>query len=66
MPIQQVMALFAAARAAIDNAREDDRGAVTETVILVAVFAALALTVGAIIVLKVTEKANSILTQSPS
>lgn len=66
MPIQQVMALFAAAQAAIDYARKDDRGAVTETVILVAVFAALALTVGAIIVLKVTEKANSILTQSPS
>lgn len=67
MPIQQIMALAAAAaRAAIDYARKDDRGAVTETVILVAVFAALALTVGAIIVLKVTEKANSILTQSPS
>jgi hypothetical protein len=43
--------------------REDERGAVTETVILVAVFAALALAVGAIIVVKVTDKANSIPTQ---
>ena len=38
----------------------DQRGEVTATVILIAVFAALALTVGAIIVTKVTAKANSI------
>jgi len=38
----------------------DDRGEVTEKVILVALFAALAIAVGAIIVAKVTEKANSI------
>ena len=48
------------ARATKDRARRDQRGAVTETVILVAIFAALALAIGAIIVVKVTDKANSI------
>jgi len=38
----------------------DERGSVVEKVILTAVFAALALAVGAIIVAKVTDKANSI------
>jgi hypothetical protein len=51
------------ARSTRSGLREDERGAVTETVILVAVFAALALAVGAIIVVKVTDKANSIPTQ---
>jgi hypothetical protein len=51
------------ARSTRTSLREDERGAVTETVILVAVFAALALAVGAIIVVKVTDKANSIPTQ---
>ena len=40
--------------------RHDERGEVTEKVILVAIFAALAIAAGAIIVAKVTEKANSI------
>ena len=48
------------ALAATDRVRRDQRGAVTETVILVAIFAALALAIGAIIVVKVTDKANSI------
>ena len=48
------------ARATKDRVRRDQRGAVTETVILVAIFAALALAIGAIIVVKVTDKANSI------
>lgn len=43
-----------------ERVRRDQRGAVTETVILVAIFAALALAIGAIIVVKVTDKANSI------
>ncbi len=38
----------------------DDAGTVVEKVILTAVFAALAIAVGAIIVSKVTAKANSI------
>lgn len=48
------------ARARIDDLQRDERGEVTEKVIIVAIFAALALAVGAIIVLRVTEKANSI------
>ncbi len=48
------------ARVTKDRLRRDQRGAVTETVILVAIFAALALAIGAIIVVKVTAKANSI------
>ena len=43
-------------------ARRDERGEVTEKVILIAIFAALAIAVGAIIVAKVTAKANSITT----
>ena len=38
----------------------DDAGSVVEKVILTAIFAALAIAVGAIIVAKVTAKANSI------
>jgi hypothetical protein len=40
--------------------RSDESGSTVETVILTAVFAALAIAVGAIIVAKVTAKANSI------
>lgn len=42
------------------DARNDERGEVTSQVILIAVFAALAIAVAAIIVAKVTDKANSI------
>lgn len=38
----------------------DEAGSVVETVIITAIFAALAIAVGAIIVAKVTAKANSI------
>ena len=44
----------------VDLVVEDERGSVVETVIITAVFAALAIAVGTIIVLKVTSKANSI------
>lgn len=37
-----------------------DRGEVTSQVILIAIFAALAIAVGAIVVTKVTDRANSI------
>lgn len=44
----------------------DERGETTEKVIITAVFAALALAVAAIIVFKVTSKANSIPTDGTS
>jgi hypothetical protein len=44
----------------VDPVVKDERGSVVETVIITAVFAALAIAVGTIIVLKVTSKANSI------
>jgi hypothetical protein len=50
-------------RQRIAEVRHDERGMTTETVIITAVLAALALAVGAIIVAKVTSKANSIPTQ---
>ena len=43
----------------------NERGDVTEKVIIVAIFAALAIAAGAIIVSKVTAKANAIPTNSP-
>ena len=45
-----------------DDLKHDERGEITEKVIIVAVFAALAIAAGAIIVSKVTEKAESIKT----
>ncbi|MGH3369192.1 MAG: hypothetical protein ACRDPR_04265 [Nocardioidaceae bacterium] len=41
----------------------DERGEITEKVLVTAIFAALALTAGAIIVTKVTERAHAIPTQ---
>ena len=52
-----------APRSRMRQLRDDDRGEVTEKVIIVAIFAALAIAVGAIIVTKVTAKANSITTE---
>lgn len=57
---QTIELLVRWAKAAAAKIHEDERGEVTEKVILVAVFAALAIAIGAIIVLKVTDKANSI------
>ena len=45
------------------DAHHDERGEVTEKVIIVAIFAALAIAAGAIIVAKVTAKAQSITTE---
>lgn len=47
-------------RQRLADARHDERGMTTETVIITAILAALALAVGAIIVAKVTTKANNI------
>ncbi len=44
----------------IDPVISDEGGSVVETVIITAIFAALAIAIGAIIVAKVTSKANSI------
>jgi hypothetical protein len=55
------MMLWSFARAKVHEiGRFDDEGSVVETVIITAIFAALALAVGAIIVSKVTTKANNI------
>ena len=51
---------MAFAKARIELARHDERGEITEKVIIIAVFAALAIAVGAIVVAKVTSKAESI------
>lgn len=58
--MQEIQAVFAWAQLRIAQARRDERGEVTEKVIIIAVFAALAITVGAIIVAKVTDKTNAI------
>ncbi len=47
-------------RARWSAARRDEKGMTTETVILIAIFAGLAIAAGAIIVAKVISKANSI------
>jgi hypothetical protein len=58
--IVQVRVLWAYVSARATLTRRGEEGSVVEKVILTAVFAALAIAVGAIIVLKVTAKANSI------
>ena len=58
--MQEIQAVLAWAQLRIAQARRDERGEVTEKVIIIAVFAALAIAVGAIIVAKVTDKANNI------
>jgi len=55
-----ISTMWAIALARIEMAKHDERGEITEKVIIIAVFAALALAVGAIIVAKVTGKANGI------
>jgi hypothetical protein len=44
----------------VDSMVRNEQGSVVETVIITAVFAALAIAVGIIIVAKITSKANSI------
>jgi hypothetical protein len=58
-----IVCLWERAKVRLREMRDDEVGEVTEKVILVAIFAALAIAVGAIIVAKVTAKANSIPTQ---
>jgi hypothetical protein len=56
----QIQYLTALAYLAAARIHRDERGETTEKVIITAIFAALALAVGAIIVAKVTGKAESI------
>jgi len=64
---QQVAFLLAWADVTSRRLARSERGAATtETVIITAIFAALALAVGAIIVAKVTGKAESIPTDAPA
>jgi len=59
--VVQIQAVWIYLRARfMDSVISDERGSVVETVIITAVFAALAIAIGAIIVAKVTSKANSI------
>ncbi len=61
MPTTPVTVLWIYLRARVDALGGfDEGGTVVEKVILTAIFAALALAVGAIIVAKVTTKVNSI------
>jgi hypothetical protein len=55
--IRMIVAYF---RTLMHNLRTDERGYVTETVAVTALLVALALAVIAIIVVKVTQKANGI------
>jgi hypothetical protein len=55
--------LYAVARQRLADMRLDERGEITEKVIITAVFAGLAIAAGAIIVAKVTAKANDIPTE---
>ena len=54
------MVLLAVVRNRMVACRRSEEGSTAETVILTALFAALAIAVGTIIVLKITAKANSI------
>jgi len=56
----EIQFIIAWAQNRMATARRDERGEVTEKVLIIAIFAALAITVGAIIVAKVTDKTNSI------
>lgn len=49
-----------------ERLRKDEKGEVTEKVIITALFAALALTAATIITIKVTERAESIPTEMPA
>jgi hypothetical protein len=58
--MELLLPLFWWARSRWESARQDQQGMTTETVILIAIFAGLAIAAGAIIVAKVIGKARSI------
>ncbi len=55
-----ITTLWAYAMVRVEMAKHDERGEITEKVIIIAIFAALAIAVGAIIVAKVMGKAEGI------
>ena len=58
--MSMIPVLWTYALTRIEMAKHDQSGEITEKVIIIAVFAALAIAVGAIIVTKVTGKAETI------
>ena len=58
--MSMITTLWAYAMVRVEMAKHDERGEITEKVIIIAVFAALAISVGAIVVAKVTNKAEAI------
>jgi hypothetical protein len=58
--LQLLQPLLWWARSSWESKHRDEQGMTTETVILIAIFAGLAIAAGAIIVAKVISKANSI------
>lgn len=58
--LSYTIAVMSAIRDTLVLLRREETGSVVEKVILTAIFAALAIAIGAIIVAKVTAKANSI------
>jgi hypothetical protein len=58
--LQLLQPILCWVRARWDASHRDERGMTTETVILIAIFAGLAIAAGAIIAAKVITKANSI------
>jgi hypothetical protein len=61
--VQLVLALFSQLRSRV--AADPDRGEVVQWVLLAAIGATMAITVGAIILTKMTDKANQISTTTP-
>ena len=58
--LSYTIAIMSLVRNTLALIRHEETGSVVEKVILTAIFAALAIAIGAIIVAKVTAKANSI------
>mgnify|MGYP001239208041 FL=1 len=58
--MSMITTLWAYAMVRVEMAKHDERGEITEKVIIIAIFAALAIAVGAIIVATVTGKAETI------
>jgi len=63
--LDQLRVIWAYCRLRWDLAARDEGGSVVEKVILTAIFAGLAIAAGAIIVTKVTNKAQSLNLNSP-
>lgn len=65
MPLTMIVAFFTAHLAELRRDREEDgeRGDIVQTVIIVAAFAAAAIAISAILILKARTAANSVQTQ---